>query len=218
MPSALCVGKQLHGCSELPLQLEPRADNLLPRLGFGDLTEIDVGSCMRTDVEALPVERPNLIPRHPGMTTALRSVPPRNDVRSDPLADDEEGCGQGELHEHGNRIFEIVSVSVIKRDGEVTIRRQAALQPVHEVSQRDHPEVTPEKSTVTFEHGDADRQPVRTRSVLDTMKRHDDRGVSQQNRREARLEDDAAEKALDGCLHWRGRSVPPSSLPEVTLR
>src|SRR2546430_9489303 len=49
----------------------------LPRLGFGDLTEIDVGSCMRTDVEALPVERPNLIPRHPGMTSALRAVPPR---------------------------------------------------------------------------------------------------------------------------------------------
>src|SRR2546426_6491741 len=48
-----------------------RSDNLLPRLGFGDLTEIDVGSCMRTDVEALPVERPNLIPRHPGMTSAL---------------------------------------------------------------------------------------------------------------------------------------------------
>src|SRR5207244_13147713 len=114
--------------------------------------------------------------------------------------------------------LEIVTVALVKREHEATIQSKAALQPVHKVSQRDHPEVTPEKSTVTFEHGDADRQPVRTRGVLDTMKRHDDCGVSQQNRREARLEDDAAEKALDGCLHWRGRSVPPSSLPEVTLR
>src|SRR5438034_10692744 len=52
IPSAVRVGKQLDGCGELPLQLEPRADNLLPRLGFGDLTEIHVGSRMRTDVRS----------------------------------------------------------------------------------------------------------------------------------------------------------------------
>src|SRR3989441_7184843 len=55
------VGKQLNGCLELRLQLEPSAENLLSRLGLGDPAEIDVGSCMSTDVEALSVERPNLI-------------------------------------------------------------------------------------------------------------------------------------------------------------
>src|SRR5438552_15451287 len=133
--SPIRIGKEVNGGTELSLELEPRAENLLPRFAVRDLAEIDVGSRMRADVEALPVERSNLIPGHPGMTNALLTVPPRHDVRPDPPGDDKEGSRQRELLEHGNRIFKIVSVAVIERDGEVTLHPATALQPVHEVSQ-----------------------------------------------------------------------------------
>src|SRR5256712_2804307 len=85
MRPAIGVGKRLDGCPELPLQLEPRTENLLSRLDLGDPAEIDVGACMSTDVEALSGERPNLLPRHPGMTSVRVAVPPRHVVRSVPL-------------------------------------------------------------------------------------------------------------------------------------
>src|SRR5439155_21209685 len=95
---SICIGaviappvrerKQIHRCRQPLLQLDSRAEDLCARVG-SNAAKIDVGARMCTDVEPYPVQRSNLIPRHPGIADAMLRVPPWHHLRFDPPADDE---------------------------------------------------------------------------------------------------------------------------------
>src|SRR3989442_6820746 len=151
---------------------------------------------MGADVEPFPVQRPHLVPRHPGIPSAPLLIPERHDISADPLRDDEEGSRQRKLLEYGHRILEIVAIPVVEGDHQLAIRSTARLQLPHQLRQRYDSEAPLEKAAVALERLTAHRQPVgRIRIVVHTMKGHDKRSVPEQDRIETRGEETLTEES-----------------------
>src|SRR5205085_1480165 len=111
---AVGIGEQVDGRVQLLFQFLPRTHNLFARFDRVYPSEIDVRAGVGAELESPPLQRPDLIPRHPRVANALLSVPPRYDVGSDPLRHDKERGRETEPLEHRRRIIEVVAVAVVE--------------------------------------------------------------------------------------------------------
>src|SRR5436309_614580 len=124
---------------------------------------------MPANREPAPVQRTNLVPRHQWMTEPLLPVPPGNDVRADPVADDEERRWQRQPFQYGHRIFEVVPVAVVERDRELVLEGAAGGELVDDRGQWNHAEVAREKPAIAGEGLDTHRQAVIFGRVADPV-------------------------------------------------
>ena len=85
----------------------------------------------------------------------------------------------------GAAFSKLSSIPVVERNRQLAIQLLSTLEPTHELPERHDLEVVFEELAVAFERGNADRQPFKRGSVADAMKRHDDRGIPQQDAAEA---------------------------------
>ena len=96
-----------------------------------------MGSRVGADIEASPVERADLVPRHP-RDDGRRAARPTSGTTSVPIhwVTTKKVAGSDSFSSTGARILEVVAVAVVERDRQLAIRLQAALEPFHELPQR----------------------------------------------------------------------------------